>query len=135
MNDDVRIGLAETLGTAVLVFGGAGTAIFATGGFESILIDQAGPGEAKGAIAVCICGTDSAYDEFAPELVMGLRNAGADCVLLAGNPQALDADTQKALKKAKLTGSLSLGCDALALLQDLHQRLRAAHAAEAGAQA
>ena len=34
MSDDVRIGLAEAIGTAVLVFGGAGTAIFATGGFN-----------------------------------------------------------------------------------------------------
>lgn len=111
------------------------TNFFAAGGFESILIDEAGPGEAKGAIAVCICGNDSAYDEFAPELVMGLRNAGADCVLLAGNPSKLDADTQKALKGAKLSGSLSLDCDALALLQDLHQRLRAAQADPAGAKA
>lgn len=34
MNHDVRIGITEALGTAVLVFGGAGTAIFATGGFN-----------------------------------------------------------------------------------------------------
>ncbi len=34
MNDELRIGLAEALGTAVLVIGGAGTAIFATGGFN-----------------------------------------------------------------------------------------------------
>jgi aquaporin Z len=34
MSDDIRIGLAEAIGTAVLVIGGAGTAIFATGGFE-----------------------------------------------------------------------------------------------------
>jgi aquaporin Z len=34
MNQDLRIGLAEAIGTAVLVFGGAGTAVFATGGFE-----------------------------------------------------------------------------------------------------
>ena len=33
MNDDIRIGLAEALGTAILVMGGAGTAIFATGTF------------------------------------------------------------------------------------------------------
>lgn len=33
MNDDIRIGLAEAIGTAVLVIGGAGTAIFATGVF------------------------------------------------------------------------------------------------------
>jgi aquaporin Z len=37
MNDDVRIGLAEAIGTAVLVIGGAGTAIFATGGFDDSL--------------------------------------------------------------------------------------------------
>ncbi len=34
MNQDLRIGLAEALGTAVLVFSGAGTAIFATGTFN-----------------------------------------------------------------------------------------------------
>jgi aquaporin Z len=34
LNEDIRIGLAEALGTAVLVIGGAGTAIFATGGFN-----------------------------------------------------------------------------------------------------
>jgi len=34
MNNDVRIGITEALGTGVLVFGGAGTAIFATGGFN-----------------------------------------------------------------------------------------------------
>ncbi len=33
MNDNVRIPVAEALGTAVLVIGGPGTAIFATGGF------------------------------------------------------------------------------------------------------
>ena len=35
MNDNVRIGLAEAIGTAILVIGGAGTAIIATGGFDS----------------------------------------------------------------------------------------------------
>ena len=34
MNEDIRTGLAEALGTAVLVIGGAGTAIFATGTFN-----------------------------------------------------------------------------------------------------
>jgi aquaporin Z len=34
MNDNLRIPLAEALGTAVLVIGGPGTAIFATGGFN-----------------------------------------------------------------------------------------------------
>lgn len=35
MSDNLRIPLAEAIGTAVLVIGGAGTAIFATGGFEA----------------------------------------------------------------------------------------------------
>src|SRR6056297_3327400 len=34
MNDNIRIPVAEALGTAVLVIGGPGTAIFATGGFN-----------------------------------------------------------------------------------------------------
>jgi len=34
MNDNIRIPIAEALGTAVLVIGGPGTAIFATGGFN-----------------------------------------------------------------------------------------------------
>ena len=34
MRDDVRIGVAEAVGTAILVLGGPGTAIFATGGFN-----------------------------------------------------------------------------------------------------
>lgn len=35
MNDDVRIGSAEAIGTGILVIGGPGTAIFATGGFNA----------------------------------------------------------------------------------------------------
>jgi aquaporin Z len=34
MDNDVRTGLAEAIGTAILVIGGPGTAIFATGGFN-----------------------------------------------------------------------------------------------------
>ncbi len=35
MDNDVRTGLAEAIGTAILVIGGPGTAIFATGGFDA----------------------------------------------------------------------------------------------------
>jgi aquaporin Z len=35
MTDDMRIGIAEAIGTAVLVIGGPGTAIFATGTFDA----------------------------------------------------------------------------------------------------
>ena len=34
MNDSIRVPIAEAFGTAVLVIGGPGTAIFATGGFN-----------------------------------------------------------------------------------------------------
>ena len=58
-----------------------------------------------------------------------------DRVLLAGKPEALEASTQVALREAKLNSVLFLGCDALALLQDLHQRLQQAAVSAAGEQA
>ena len=35
MNENTRIGIVEALGTMILVIGGPGTAIFATGGFNA----------------------------------------------------------------------------------------------------
>ena len=55
MNDDVRIGLAEALGTAVLVIGGAGTAVFATGGFgETLSVGILGVALAFGFSLLCM---------------------------------------------------------------------------------
>lgn len=55
MNDDVRIGLAEAIGTAVLVFGGAGTAILATGGFnEGLSVGILGVSLAFGFSLLCM---------------------------------------------------------------------------------
>ena len=55
MNDDVRIGLAEAIGTGVLVFGGAGTAIFATGGFgETLSVGILGVALAFGFSLLCM---------------------------------------------------------------------------------
>jgi len=55
MNDDVRTGLAETVGTAVLVVGGPGTAIFATGGFnEGLSLGILGVSFAFGLSLLCM---------------------------------------------------------------------------------
>ena len=55
MNDDIRIGLAEAIGTAVLVFGGAGTAIFATSGFgETLSVGILGVALAFGFSLLCM---------------------------------------------------------------------------------
>lgn len=55
MNDDLRTGLAEMIGTAVLVFGGAGTAVFATGGFgETLSVGILGVALAFGFSLLCM---------------------------------------------------------------------------------
>ena len=55
MNDDIRIGVAEAVGTAVLVIGGPGTAIFATGGFgEGLDVGILGVSLAFGLSLLCM---------------------------------------------------------------------------------
>jgi aquaporin Z len=55
MNNDLRIGLAEAIGTAILVMGGAGTAIFATGGFnEGLSVGILGVALAFGLSLLCM---------------------------------------------------------------------------------
>jgi aquaporin Z len=55
MNGDVRIGVAEAIGTAALVIGGPGTAIFATGGFNADLsVGILGVALAFGLVLLCM---------------------------------------------------------------------------------
>ena len=55
MNDNLRIPIAEALGTAVLVIGGPGTAIFATGGFnEGLNLGNLGVSLAFGFSLLCM---------------------------------------------------------------------------------
>ncbi len=55
MSHDVRVGFAEAIGTAVLVIGGAGTAIFATGGFnEGLSVGILGVSLAFGLSLLCM---------------------------------------------------------------------------------
>lgn len=98
--------------------------LFAVGGFEAINLETAEEGAGSDAVAVCICGTDKAYQDYGADVVYALRELGAKHVLLAGKPESLNKDTQRKLKKLKLSGSISLGCDALEVLQQLHAALR-----------
>ena len=55
MSHHVRVGFAEAIGTAVLVIGGAGTAIFATGGFnEGLSVGILGVSLAFGLSLLCM---------------------------------------------------------------------------------
>jgi len=55
VNDNIRIPIAEALGTAVLVIGGPGTAIFATGGFnEGLDVGALGVSIAFGFSLLCM---------------------------------------------------------------------------------
>jgi aquaporin Z len=55
MSSDVQVGLAEAIGTAILVIGGAGTAIFATGGFdEGLSVGILGVSLAFGLSLMCL---------------------------------------------------------------------------------
>lgn len=54
MNDSIRIPLAEGIGTAVLVIGGPGTAIFATGAFNGLNVGVLGVALAFGLSLLCM---------------------------------------------------------------------------------
>lgn len=98
--------------------------LFAVGGFESIDLATAEPGEGEDAVAVCMCGSDEAYVDYGADLLYTLRDLGAQHVLLAGKPDKLGKDTMRKFKKLKLSGSIYLGCDVLAVLRQLHAALR-----------
>lgn len=64
---------------------------------------------ASGARIACLCGSDRSYAEQAEQAADGLREAGAESVLLAGKPGEYRG----------VTGFVHLGCDALAVLRGL----------------
>ena len=67
-----------------------------------------------GTTVACICGTDKDYAESAAALAAELRAAGATQVWLAGKPSlAVDG----------VDGYVYAGCDALDVLQRVHEQL------------
>jgi len=107
-----RVFLA-TLGSLASHTGRVGFAanLFQAGGIEvvnaGVTDDVVKAFSESGATVACICGSDRSYGEQAAEVATGLKNAGAQAVLLAGKPSDDYAD---------VTGYLHLGCDALEVL-------------------
>jgi len=76
--------------------------------------DGAGGVAGAGTTVACICGTDRDYGESAAALAADLRAAGATQVWLAGKP-SLGVDG--------VDGYVYAGCDALDVLQRVHEQL------------
>ena len=91
--------------------------LLAAGGIEAInpgvTDDLRAAFDDSGAFVACLCGTDRDYDERAAEVAAELRAAGAAAVLLAGKPRETEG----------IDGYLYAGCDALAVLTELHATL------------
>ena len=94
--------------------------LLAAGGIEAVGNDGFGTPaeaavawtEAKNPVAV-VCSSDKVYEEHAAATVAALKDAGCDYVLLAGRPD----------DRWGADGYVHLGCDALAALQVIHQKL------------
>ncbi|GAA4618794.1 methylmalonyl-CoA mutase family protein [Saccharopolyspora hordei] len=66
-----------------------------------------------GAPVVCLCSSDEVYADRAAETAEALKRAGARQVLLAGKPSGTGG----------VDGYVHAGCDALAVLTDVHEQL------------
>ncbi|TDD41466.1 methylmalonyl-CoA mutase family protein [Saccharopolyspora elongata] len=94
--------------------------LLAAGGIEST---DAGATESTedvlaayaGAPVVCLCSSDKVYAERAAETAAALKQAGAKHVLLAGKPGDPPPEG--------VDGFVFAGCDALAVLTDVHEKL------------
>ncbi|MER7015715.1 methylmalonyl-CoA mutase family protein [Saccharopolyspora sp. NPDC000359] len=92
--------------------------LFAAGGIECT---DAGATESTedvlaayaGTPVVCLCSSNEVYAERAAETAEALKRAGAQQVLLAGKPSEISG----------VDGYVHAGCDALAVLTDVHDQL------------
>jgi len=93
--------------------------LFAAGG---IAVEVAGPTSGvdellaryDGQPVVCLAGTDPAYAEWGAAAIEGLRAAGAQHVIIAGKPDAVDVEVDDAA---------AMGVDALAFLTATREKL------------
>jgi methylmalonyl-CoA mutase len=92
--------------------------LFQAGGLETPSGDGASGLAGAATTVACICGTDRDYAESAAGLARQLREAGASSVWLAGRPEP---DVDGSL--ADVDGYVFAGCDALAVLREVHGRL------------
>ncbi|MDC0669927.1 methylmalonyl-CoA mutase family protein [Nannocystis radixulma] len=99
---------------------------FPVGGFEVVEVEAteeiqvaAARFANSGARVAVICGADARYATAVPELIPGLRAAGAHVVVLAGRPK----DLVEALAAAGVDVFIAAGADALAALGAVQERL------------
>lgn len=101
---------------------------FEAGGIEALTNDGFGSVEEliqafreSGASVACLCGSNTAYAEFAG-LAPALKQAGATGIYVAGGPETLRAFGQA--DKRAIDRLIYDGCDMLAILTEAHRILR-----------
>jgi methylmalonyl-CoA mutase len=104
--------LLLTLGTFAESRARAGFAanFFSAGGLRTREVTQV-----EAAPVVCLCGTDERYAEEAVARAAELKKAGAGRVMLAGRPGPREAE----LRAAGIDGFLFVGCDVVAVLEEV----------------
>ena len=75
--------------------------------------------KASGAKLACLCSSDKIYGQEAVDAAMGLSEAGASHIYLAGRPGELET----ALKAAGLQDFIHVGCDVVTTLREAQHRL------------
>ena len=85
--------------------------------------DAAAAWVSSGSSMAVVCSSDKVYEEHAAPTAAALKDAGCDYVLLAGRPD----------DRWGADGYVYLGCDALAALQEIHQKLGLSASAPAAA--
>ena len=93
--------------------------LLAAGGI-STQIGNAAEFESKDFTMAVLCSSDKIYAEQAYEATATLRAAGCQWVYLAGRPKG---DLAEITKAAGIDGTLYAGCDAVALLEEMLERL------------
>jgi methylmalonyl-CoA mutase len=105
---------------AANLFAAGGIGVVNTGRHDdaaAVLNDFTGPD--GGQAVVCLIGNDKAYAEWGAELVKGLRDAGAEWVILAGHRQSLGQPDD-----VGVDDTCAMGVDALDFLNRTRERLR-----------
>jgi methylmalonyl-CoA mutase len=95
-------------------FEGGGFEVLSNAGFNDAESAAAAFAESGAGIAV-ICSSDKLYAEFVPPVAAKLKEAGARCVVLAGNP----GDNEQTWRAAGVDRFIFIKCDVLATLREL----------------
>jgi methylmalonyl-CoA mutase len=100
--------------------------LFEAGGIEAVTNDgfagldgMTAAFKASGATLACLCSSDTVYEREAAASAKALTAAGARHIYLAGRPRKLE----ETLKAAAVQDFVYAGCDALATLAAVHDRL------------